>query len=205
MFEFLGEFMEVLPCATFCERRGYELKKIVEYANNKEFSDILVFNEDRKKVDAMMHIHLPDGPTARYRLKSLRLSKDIRNCGRADEHKPELILNGFNTRLGHRVGRMFASLFHQEPNFRGRQVATFHNQRDFIFFRHHRYIFEEKEKREKPGAEKKKKVAARLQELGPRFTLKLQSLQKGTFDSRHGEFEWVHKNELVDSKKRFFL
>ena len=64
---------------------------------------------------------------------------------------------------------------------------------------------EEKEKREKPGAEKKKKVAARLQELGPRFTLRLQSLQKGTFDSRHGEFEWVHKNELVDSKKRFFL
>lgn len=59
--------------------------------------------------------------------------------------------------------------------------------------------------REKGKAEKKKKVATRLQELGPRFTLRLQSLQKGTFDSKHGEFEWVHKNELVDSKKRFFL
>lgn len=29
-------------------------------------------------------------------------------------------------------------------------------------------------------------VQARLQELGPRFTLKLESLQKGTFDSKHG-------------------
>ncbi len=34
-------------------------------------------------------------------------------------------------------------------------------------------------------------VHVRLQELGPRFTLKLQSLQKGTFDSKQGEFEWV--------------
>lgn len=66
-------------------------------------------------------------------------------------------------------------------------------------------MFEEKEKRDKPGGEKTKQVGARLQELGPRFTLRLQSLQKGTFDSRHGEFEWVRKNELVDSKKRFFL
>lgn len=57
------------------------------------------------------------------------------NHGRATKHKPELILNNFGTRLGHRVGRMFASLFSQDPNFRGRRVVTFHNQRDFIFFR----------------------------------------------------------------------
>ncbi len=41
------------------------------------------------------------------------------------------------------------------------------------FCRHHRYIFEEKKK----GKEDAPQVVARLQELGPRFTLKLQSLQ----------------------------
>ena len=43
--------------------------------------------------------------------------------------------------------------------------------------RHHRYIFEEN----KPGKAKEDvaKVGARLQELGPRFTLKLRSLQVG--------------------------
>ena len=56
-----------------------------------------------------------------------------------------------------------------------------HNQRDFIFFRHHRYIFEEK------GEGSKKRVIARLQELGPRFTLKVKGLQLGTFDTMHGE------------------
>lgn len=55
--------------------------------------------------------------------------------GRISGHKPELLLNNFNTRLGRRVGRMLGSLFHQDPQFRGRRVVTFHNQRDFIFFR----------------------------------------------------------------------
>ena len=32
-----------------------------------------------------------------------------------------------------------------------------------------------------------------LQELGPRFTLKLRSIQRGTFDSKFGEYEWIHK------------
>lgn len=32
-----------------------------------------------------------------------------------------------------------------------------------------------------------------MQELGPRFTLKLQSLQKGTFDSKCGEYYWIYK------------
>lgn len=32
-----------------------------------------------------------------------------------------------------------------------------------------------------------------MQECGPRFTLKLKSLQHGTFDTKGGEYEWVHK------------
>jgi ribosome production factor 1 len=34
---------------------------------------------------------------------------------------------------------MIQSLFPQDPEFKGRRVVTFQNQRDFIFFRHHRY------------------------------------------------------------------
>jgi ribosome production factor 1 len=33
---------------------------------------------------------------------------------------------------------MLASLFHYEPEFVGKRAVTFHNQRDYIFFRHHR-------------------------------------------------------------------
>eukprot|EP00798_Chlamydomonas_sp_ICE-L_P012221 gene12221-15352_t len=197
MYTFLSEMLETLPHAEYYKRNGFPLKKIVKYADNREYTDILVFNEDRKDINGMLLIHLPDGPTAQFRLSNLKLGADIKGHGRATKHKPELILNNFGTRLGHRVGRMFASLFAQDPNFRGRRAVTFHNQRDFLFFRHHRYIFEEKTKRGKDGPQKN--------ELGPRFTLKLQSLQKGTFDSKGGEFEWVHKKEMDTSRRKFFL
>jgi ribosome production factor 1 len=78
----------------------------------------------------------------------------------------ELILNNFTTLLGHSVGRLFGSLFPPLPQFRGRQVVTLHNQRDFLFFRRHRYMFASA-------------TSARLQEIGPRFTLKLRWLRKG--------------------------
>lgn len=205
MYKLTREMLTVLPCATYYERQGFPLKKIVQYASNRDFTDLVVFNEDRKQINGLLLVHLPDGPTARFRLSNLVLGQDIKGHGRASSHRPELVLNNFDTRLGHRVGRMLASLFHQDPTFRGRRVVTFHNQRDFIFFRHHRYIFEEKERKEKGSKEKRPVVKARLQELGPRFTLRLQSLQKGTFDSQGGEFEWLLKPETEGSRRRFNL
>lgn len=207
MYTFLSEMLEVFPSAQYYKRAGFPLKKIVEFAAKKDYTDVVVFNEDRKQVNAMLVVHLPDGPTARFRLSNLILGKDIKGHGRATEHKPELILNNFGTRLGRRVGRMFASLFCQDPTFRGRRAVTFHNQRDFIFFRHHRYIFEEKEKKASSKAKEgpKKVVQARLQELGPRFTLKLEAVQKGTFNAKEGEFEWLRKAEAEKGRKNFFL
>lgn len=58
-----------------------------------------------------------------------------------DDYEPEVIMNNFTTRLGHSVARMINCLIPQKPDFHGRRVMTYHNQRDFIFFRHHRYLF----------------------------------------------------------------
>jgi ribosome production factor 1 len=231
MYSFLAEMLGVLPRAEYYARGGFTLKQIVGFASERGYTDLLVFNESKmragRKVDAMLHVHLPLGPTARWRLSSLKLGRDIVGHAKPSDHRPELVLNGFDTRLGRRLGRMFASLFHQDPHFVGRRAVTFHNQRDFVFFRHHRYVFESKEKRGaaaeavlRDAAEREKKAAkrrggaaehgaaaaraaaqtptkvvkARLQEIGPRFTLRLESLQRGTFDSRQGEFEWVKRS-----------
>ncbi|KAJ3326396.1 Ribosome production factor 1 [Gonapodya sp. JEL0774] len=193
VYEFSNELCDVFPNCTFVKRGSTEeVKKLVQLAIQRDYTDLIIINEDKKVPNALTLVHLPHGPTAYFRLTSIRLSADIANHGRSTPHKPELILNNFNTRLGHTVGRMFAALFPTVPEFKGRQVATLHNQRDFIFFRRHRYIF-------KDG----KKVD--LQELGPRFTLKLRWLQKGTFDTKFGEYEWKHKPEMDTSRKRFFL
>ncbi|EOX95528.1 Ribosomal RNA processing Brix domain protein isoform 3, partial [Theobroma cacao] len=213
---FISELLSVIPNAHYNKRGTYDLKKIVEYANNKEFTSIIVVHTNRREPDALLIIGLPDGPTAHFKLSSLVLRKDIKNHGNPTSHMPELVLNNFTTRLGHRIGRLIQSLFPQDPNFRGRRVVTFHNQRDFIFFRHHRYVFETKESKQSDSKGKKakdakgesiakEKVVARLQECGPRFTLKLVSLQHGTFDTKGGEYEWVHKPEMDTSRRRFFL
>jgi len=55
-----------------------------------------------------------------------------------------------------------------------------------VVFPFTRYIFKNQKK-------------AGLQELGPRFTHKLHSLQRGSFDSKFGEYEWVHKVNLFHS------
>jgi ribosome production factor 1 len=101
-------------------------------------TDLLVINERLKKPYTLTMIHLPNGPTAYFKLSNLKGSKRIQNHGTATEHPPELILNHFDTSLGITIGRFLMSLFPQSPQFTGRQVVTFHHQRDFIFFRRHR-------------------------------------------------------------------
>ncbi|KAK9713657.1 hypothetical protein RND81_06G042600 [Saponaria officinalis] len=209
--EFIKELQQVIPNSEYYKRGTYDLKKIVTYATKKDYTSLIVVHTNRREPDALLIIGLPDGPTAHFKLSKLVLRKDIKNHGNPTSHWPELVLNNFTTRLGCRVGRMMQSLFPQNPEFRGRRVVTFHNQRDYIFFRHHRYVFEAKEAKgtESKTTEKEliagKKVIARLQECGPRFVLKLISLQHGTFDSKGGEFEWNHKPEMDTSRRRFFL
>ncbi len=190
---FTEEFTDIFPNSTFVKRgTQFSVKRIIELAIKREYTDLLIVGEEKRKPSTLTVIHLPDGPTAHFKLSSAKLCKEISGHGRATAHQPELILNNFSTRLGHTIGRMFASLFPQLPEFQGRQAATFHNQRDFIFFRRHRYIFKDGKR-------------ANLQELGPRFTLKLLWLQKGTFDTKLGEYEWMHRPEMDTSRRRFFL
>ncbi|KAF7971303.1 hypothetical protein HWV62_21466 [Athelia sp. TMB] len=168
-YGFCDELVGVIPGAKFIRRKrgkGFEMGRIAGWAAGRGYGCLCVVNEDTKKPNAITLVHLPAGPTAYFKLTSVELTKDIFGHARATPHNPELVLNGFVTRLGHAVGRMFQTLFPPMPEFQGRQVVTLHCQRDFLFFRRHRYAFRSEEK-----------VA--LQEIGPRFTLKLRSLRKG--------------------------
>ena len=74
-------------------------------------------------------------------------------------------------------------------------MVAFQNHRDFIFFRRYRYAFSE---------DGKAGVQPTLQELGPRFTLKLKWLLAGSFDPKDGEYEWLHKRHEMDTSRRRF-
>ncbi|KAK5781681.1 rRNA-binding ribosome biosynthesis protein RPF1 PWA37_004578 [Arxiozyma heterogenica] len=188
-YEFANVLIEILPNVTFVKRKfGYKLKEIAEMCTKRDFTDMIIINEDKKKVTGLTFMHLPEGPTFYFKLSSYVEVEKIVGHGKPTNHIPELILNNFQTRLGKTVGKLFQSILPQKPDFEGRQVITLHNQRDYIFFRRHRYIFKENER-------------VGLQELGPQFTLKLKRLQRGLRE----ETEWEHKPEMDKDKKKFYL
>ncbi|CAH0548158.1 unnamed protein product [Brassicogethes aeneus] len=191
------ELRRIIPNSVSLYRNKSDIKNIVKSAIKKDFTDILVINECKKQPDGLLLIHLPNGPTAHFKISNPKITTELRrNHKNITAHRPEVVLNNFTTRLGLTVGRMLGAIFHYDPEFVGARAVTFHNQRDFIFFRHYKYGFDENGKR------------ARLKELGPRFTLKLKSLQKGTFDSKYGQYEWIidgRRHKMETSRRKFFL
>lgn len=232
LFYFIADLQKLIPGLHFYPRKSYAIRDICRFAANRDFTHLIVLSEKSKVCNGMTISHLAGdgtaGPTAFFKLTNVVTSQNIPNHGASTSHIPELNLHGFGTRLGHRVGRLLGSLFPiQGADFRGRQVVTFHNQRDYIFVRHHRYIFRPNEAKETDSSSKKKpstpkpldtttaptepsqaakdlNVKTKLQELGPRFTLKLRWLQEGTFDTQTGEYEFLHKRKEMDTSRRKF-
>nr|CAG4641871.1 EOG090X09U6 [Eurycercus lamellatus] len=192
---FIRELTKIFPNSECQWRKRSSVKKMIKSAKEKDYTDVVVVNEDRRSPNGILVSHLPDGPTAYFKISNVKLTKDMKHKKIIKEfthHRPEVILNNFQTRLGQAVSRMLASLFHYDPQFKGRRAVTFHNQRDYIFFRHHRYEFKSQKK-------------AALRELGPRFTLRLKWMQKGTFDTIDGEYEWIiagKRHEMETSRRR---
>jgi ribosome production factor 1 len=215
LFHFIADLQKLIPALHFYPRKSYSVKEICSFAANREFTHLIVLSEKSKVCNGLTlsHLRMHDGvakagPTAFFKVSNVVTSKKIPNHGASTSHIPELNLHGFGTRLGHRIGRLLGSVFPHDAQFQGRQVVTFHNQRDYIFVRHHRYIFRELEGKAKDVAAAKEEagppVKTKLQELGPRFTLKLRWIQEGTFDTQFGEYEWIHKRKEMDTTRRKF-
>ena len=194
LFPFIGDLMQLIPQSFYYPRESHEVSAMATNADMKGFTHLVILSEKNKECNGMLVIHLPIGPTAFFKLSSFQAGASIPGHGKPTVHIPELILNNFGTRLGRRVGRFLGSLFPHEPQLEGRQVVTFHNQRDFIFVRHHRYIYRKE----------KDQTRARLQELGPRFTIKMRWLQEGVLDSKYGEYEWMFRRKDMDKARRKF-
>lgn len=192
----------------------YSLREISKFAANREYTAVVLLHEDQKRPSGISVVHLPIGPTLTFSITpgSWMPGKKLPGHGNATDHWPELLLNGFSTPLGVLTARVFTSLFPVRPEFEGRQVVCFHNQRDFIFVRRHRYVFRDSEKsvadedgKPMAGVEG---VRVGLQELGPRFTMKLRRVDKGVgWAGSEGEdaVQWAWKAKMEKDRKRFNL
>jgi len=211
----------LFPNSTYIPRSShryghkYSLREICKFASNRDYTAVVLVKEDSKKVTGISIVHLPTGPTFHFTISNWIEGKYLPGHGNPTNHYPELLLNNFKTPLGLLTAKLFQALFPPRPEFQGRQVLTLHNQRDYIFVRRHRYVFRDKRQTEKSVQDSEGKemkgvegIRAGLQELGPRFTMKLRRVDKGI--GRAGSegddaTQWEWKAKMEKDRKRFNL
>lgn len=199
-----------IPRSAHYHSHKYSVREIASFATARHYTALLVLKEDQKRPTGLTFVHLPTGPSFTFSISNWIEGKKLPGHGNPTGHIPELILNNFRTPLGLLTAHLFRTMFPAQPEFQGRTVVTLHNQRDYIFVRRHRYAFREKRATEKSvvGADGKemedvKDIKAGLQELGPRFTLKLRRVDRGI---QHGSGqEWTWKGSLEKVRSKFQL
>ncbi|EOO02793.1 putative brix domain-containing protein [Phaeoacremonium minimum UCRPA7] len=214
-------FESIFPNSNYIPRSGhrfarkYSVREISKFAHNREYTAVLVLKEDSKKLTGVTVVHLPAGPSLTYSISNFIPGSKLPGHGNPQDYYPELLLNGFSTSLGILTAGSLMHLFPPQPEIAGRQVLTLHNQRDYIFVRRHRYVYRDKKTTEKSvdGVDGKpiagfEQIRVGLQELGPRFTMKLRRVDKGIGRAgSEGEdaLQWEWKAKMEKKRTRFNL
>jgi ribosome production factor 1 len=211
--EILTDFF---PNSTYIRRtkhahaHKYSVREIAAFATARNYTTLVIVMQDlhQKKVSGLDIVHLPSGPHFHFSISNWIEGKKLPGHGNSTGHIPELILNNFRTPLGLLTAHLFKNLYPPQPELEGRTVVTLHNQRDYIFVRRHRYVFREKRESEKSvtGTDGKitkgvENLRTGLQELGPRFTLKLRRIDRGIQFKSGQEWEW--KPGMEKERTRF--
>jgi U3 small nucleolar ribonucleoprotein protein IMP4 len=154
--QFSKEVKLCIPNAQAVNRGNHRTDELIEACKKADFTDVIILNETRGMPDAMIISHLPFGPTAYFTLSSCVLRHDIPESKPASQQYPHLILDGLNSKIGQRVGRIIQALY-PVPRVESQRVITYANNNDFISFRHHTF--------------NKDKGEVVLSEAGPRFEM----------------------------------
>eukprot|EP01127_Copromyxa_protea_P015423 TRINITY_DN4432_c0_g2_i2.p1 TRINITY_DN4432_c0_g2~~TRINITY_DN4432_c0_g2_i2.p1 ORF type:complete len:290 (-),score=60.29 TRINITY_DN4432_c0_g2_i2:40-909(-) len=192
LVQFAKEMKLLFPDAQRMNRGGHVLQELVEASRRHGVTDLVIVHETRGRPDGLTISHLPSGPTAYFSLTNVVTRHDIRDgVDNMSTTAPHLIFNNFNTNLGKRVVSILKHLF-PPPKDDSQRVLTFANNDDFISFRHHTW-------------EKEGHKDVTLEEVGPRFEMRLYKIRLGTLDQVEAEDEYVLRNYTNTGRKRSVL
>jgi len=186
--QFLKELRLIFPGSQRMNRGAYVVKDLMELARSHEMTDVVIVHEHRGEPDGLVVCHLPYGPTAYFGLSNVVLRHDLPDKPpKVSEANPHLIFSGFTAKTGLRVKTILQAMFPPAKAL-GDRVMTFANHRDVIHFRHHNFT-----RPAGPGGDEGKSKAGKvkLEECGPRFSMRLFRVELGAIDMKDVEVEWV--------------
>lgn len=187
--QFIKELKILLPNSTRINRGNYVIHDLVDVATKYGFTDLIILHEHRGNPDGLIISHLPSGPTTYFALSNVVLRHDLKTqLDTMPEEYPHLIFQNFQTQIGDRITDVLRYLF-PVPKLDSKRIITFINKDDFIVFRHHTY-------------KKEDYKTIDLEELGPRFVMKLYQISLGTVDMTNAQTEWVLRPYMNTAKKR---
>ncbi|CAN8243713.1 unnamed protein product [Cochlearia groenlandica] len=182
------EFVKAIPNSTYLPWNNCTtLHKILTVAKTKGCTSLVIGFTDRRENDHLSIINLLNGAVANFSLFDFIPSEEIPNRGDpAPKQFPQVHMKHFTSPSSVGTCRMIQALFPAVPPLPCRRnVVWFQNQSGHIFFRRHCLSNEEAYEGENEN------VSNKVMECGPRFTLKLTSVEKVDFDT--GTFRFVCK------------
>lgn len=135
------EIKNLLPQSFFYPRKSFtDFKATMAEAVERGYTHIIRLQEFQNEPYCLEMSMLPYGPSVSLRIRKYVACKDIHNRGVPILTQPEMIFKNLKTSLGARLQRFLGSIFPPQPKLQDRTIISVINQRDFLFFRHHRYF-----------------------------------------------------------------
>ncbi|KAF0988488.1 hypothetical protein HZS_3038 [Henneguya salminicola] len=189
---FVKEIRLLIPNCQKINRGEMMLADLVNSCTAADVTDLIMLHETRGNPDCLIVSHLPYGPTAFFTLYNVVMRHDIPDVGTMSEAFPHLIFHNFSKPVGIRVMNILKYIF-PVPKESSKRVISFVNKSDFISFRHN--IFDK-------ASDSKDCI---LQEVGPRFEMKLFRILLGTITQTEADDEWLLKPFMNTARKRLFI
>ncbi|ODV63716.1 snoRNA-binding rRNA-processing protein IMP4 [Ascoidea rubescens DSM 1968] len=189
--QFSKEVKLLFPNSIRLNRGNYIMSSLVNACKAANATDIIILHEHRGVPTSLTVSHLPHGPTAFFSLHNVVLRHDIPNASNQSEKYPHLIFENFTSKLGVRATTILKNLFPPGVKPDSNRLITFNNDGDFINVRQHTYI--------------KSRNDLEIQEIGPRFEMRLYELRLGTLDNKDADVEWQLRRFVRTANRKDYL
>eukprot|EP00917_Polyrhabdina_sp_WS-2016_P027255 GHVP01058188.1.p1 GENE.GHVP01058188.1~~GHVP01058188.1.p1 ORF type:complete len:299 (-),score=67.85 GHVP01058188.1:128-931(-) len=171
---FVKELKILFPNSQKINRGNIVKIEIIEEAKKKGVTDVVFVNESNGAPSQLIITHLPIGPTVYFTLSNIKYKDEI-NKGTMSEVYPNLVFEGFDTKLGNRTTEILKNLFPISKKD-SKRIIGFINKNEIICVRNYKYNKENK--------------IINVNEEGPRFDMKLYSIELGSIEVDNRKSEW---------------